>query len=166
MGQNQTCFGEVSGDNSASESLTIDLNNSLPKAPMRRSLVSEQLYTGHMRLDLARPLTKGNVILLKGEKSTGKTHVAINAIKHFVQEDPEHNHAIYVGLSKKSCNEVLGKCGGVGSEINKNVLTIGTSDDMHAASGEYFFGPRAGLHALQALKDKVGKGCKVLFVFD
>ena len=119
-----------------------------------------------MRLDLARPLTKGNVIMLKGEKSTGKTHVAINAIRNFVQEDPEHNHAIYVGLSKKTCSEVQGALGGVGSEINQNVLTIGTSDDMSAASGEYFFGPRAGLHALQGLKDKVGKGCKVLFVFD
>jgi F0F1-type ATP synthase alpha subunit len=56
-----------------------------------------------MRLDLARPLTKGNVIMFKGERATGKTHVAINSIKNFVKEDPVHNHAIYVGMSRRSC---------------------------------------------------------------
>ena len=52
-----------------------------------------------MRLDLTRPLTRGNTIMFKGARSTGKTHVAMNAIKQFVKEDLAHNHAIYISVN-------------------------------------------------------------------
>jgi len=44
----------------------IDLQKSLPRANPHRKLVHEQLYSGHMRVDLCRPMAKGNLIVLKG----------------------------------------------------------------------------------------------------
>jgi F0F1-type ATP synthase alpha subunit len=68
------------------------------KAEVIRELNSEQLLSGHMRIDLVRPLTRGNFILFKGERSTGKTQVAVDVIKQFLSED-ESNRAVYVSLS-------------------------------------------------------------------
>ena len=64
-------------------------------------MVKNQLMTGHMRLDLAQPLTQGNVILFKGERNLGKTRLAINTISQFLQQS-DSNRAIYVGLTKNN----------------------------------------------------------------
>ena len=93
-----------------------------------------------MRLDLARPLTKGNVIIFKGERATGKTRLASSVINKFVQEDPENHHAIYVGLSSAAGDEIL-------HSTSNNVLCL-TTDEANVAQSEYLFGPRAALHAL------------------
>jgi len=50
-----------------------------------------------MRLDLGRPMAKGNFILFKGASNAGKTGLAQDAIKQFLLESPDHR-AIYVGL--------------------------------------------------------------------
>ena len=68
---------------------------------MNRQLISEQLYSGHMRLDLGRPMAKGNFIVFKGPSKRGKTTLAQNTIKHFLEESKEHR-AIYVGFNKNS----------------------------------------------------------------
>jgi F0F1-type ATP synthase alpha subunit len=69
-----------------------------------RSLVTKQLFTGHTRLDLAQPLSQGNVIMFKGERNLGKTRLAVNTINQFLQEN-DSNRAIYVGLSKSTTNK-------------------------------------------------------------
>jgi F0F1-type ATP synthase alpha subunit len=72
---------------------------SIDKAPYKRSWVKEQLYTGHLRLDLGNPLVKGNMVVLKGDKrASGKTMVAEGCIKQFLAENT-NNHVILVGLS-------------------------------------------------------------------
>jgi F0F1-type ATP synthase alpha subunit len=68
---------------------------------VERSLVVKQLFTGHTRLDLAQPLSQGNLIMFKGERNLGKTRLAVNTINHFLQEN-EKNRAIYVGLSQNT----------------------------------------------------------------
>ena len=51
----------------------IDLNLKLEKAPLKRRLDSEQLYSGQMRIDMGQPMTKGNLIVFKGDKrASGK----------------------------------------------------------------------------------------------
>jgi F0F1-type ATP synthase alpha subunit len=69
-----------------------------------RSLVTKQLFTGHTRLDLAQPLSQGNVIMFKGERNLGKTRLAVNTINQFLQEN-DSNRAIYVDLSKSTTNK-------------------------------------------------------------
>ena len=65
----------------------IDLNLKLEKAPLKRRLVSEQLYSGQMRIDMGQPMTKGNLIVFKGDKrASGKSIVVENAAKSFIAE--------------------------------------------------------------------------------
>merc|ERR1711957_162623 len=85
-------FGEALSEGSEGSTLSVDLSARLPKAHYRRSLVNKQLITGHMRLDLARPLTQGNLIVFKGERATGKTHLAMQTVKQFIDEDRQRNH--------------------------------------------------------------------------
>lgn len=89
------------GDSSNRQVTEIDLVAKVSKASYKRELISEQLYTGHMRIDLGRPMSKGNFILLKGSSNKGKTTLAQSAIKQFLKESSEHR-AIYVGLTANS----------------------------------------------------------------
>lgn len=54
------------------EGETVSLISGLKKAPYRRRLVSQQLFTGHMRIDLNQPMVQNNFILLKGQSNAGK----------------------------------------------------------------------------------------------
>lgn len=71
----------------------------MPKAPATRAVNNEQLISGHMRIDLLRPLTKGNLILFKGDRNTGKTTLAFSIIKQFLDKSEKGAKAIYVGMS-------------------------------------------------------------------
>ena len=78
----------------------------IDKAPYKRKWVEQQLFTGHLRLDMSNPLTKGNFIALKGDKrASGKLNVAIGAINSFLSES-ESNKAIFVSLNNKSASQV------------------------------------------------------------
>lgn len=78
---------------------------------------------------MLRPMTKGNLILLKGERNTGKTSLAVSTIKSFLAEPG--TKAVYIGMS------------GHGREITEqvnspNLITFGVDDDSHAS---YVLGP-------------------------
>jgi len=64
------------GDSSKAQETEIDLVGKVAKASYNRELISEQLWTGHMRIDLGRPMAKGNFILFKGSSNRGKTSLA------------------------------------------------------------------------------------------
>lgn len=60
--------------------------------------------SGHLRIDLLKPMTKGNLIMLKGERNTGKTSVALSMIKQFLKENSSsqskvQQKVVYVGMS-------------------------------------------------------------------
>ena len=76
----------------------IEINDlKLQKTPLKRNLVSNQLYTGHLRLDMVSPLSRGNFIVLKGDKrASGKNLVVTGAINEFLKES-EDNRVVYVG---------------------------------------------------------------------
>ena len=102
-GESQTAFGNVlgsTGESQSNKSVEVDLCNGAAQLnPIsKRELVANQLVTGHMRLDLGNPLTQGNIIFLRGSHNTGKTSLAMSAIKQFGRESPD-NRAIYVGLT-------------------------------------------------------------------
>jgi len=74
-----------------------------------------------MRIDLLRPLTKGNLVMLKGERNTGKTLLAADIISNFISENPS-NKAVYVGMNAKGRDiQTL-----VSSD---QLMTIGVDDD-------------------------------------
>ena len=74
----------------------------MPKAPTTRAVNQEQLFSGHMRIDLLKPMTKGNLVLFKGERNTGKTSLAFSIIKNFLANTRNNEgKAIYVGMSQK-----------------------------------------------------------------
>lgn len=53
-----------------------------------------------MRIDLLKPLTKGNLILLKGDRNTGKTNLAFSIAKNFLENASDSDaKVIYVGLT-------------------------------------------------------------------
>lgn len=83
----KTKFGAINfllGDQSDSN-YEVDISKTLQKTKMvERSLVTHQLFTGHTRLDLAQPLSQGNVIMFKGERNLGKTRLAVNTINQFL----------------------------------------------------------------------------------
>ena len=83
----KTKFGAINfllGDQTDSN-YEVDISQTLQKTKMvERSLVTKQLFTGHTRLDLAQPLTQGNVIMFKGERNLGKTRLAVNTINQFL----------------------------------------------------------------------------------
>ena len=60
--------------------------------------MSDQLFSGHMRIDLGRPMAKGNFIMFKGPSKQGKTTLAHSVIRQFLLESEDHR-AIYVGLT-------------------------------------------------------------------
>lgn len=83
----KTKFGAINfllGDQTDSN-YDVDISQTLQKTKMvERSLVTKQLFTGHTRLDLAQPLSQGNVIMFKGERNLGKTRLAVNTINQFL----------------------------------------------------------------------------------
>ena len=80
-GRAQTAFGKSLNAGEAFATQTIDICKESPKASYKRSLVGNQLMTGHMRLDMGNPLTQGNFIFFKGETNKGKSQVALSTIR-------------------------------------------------------------------------------------
>jgi F0F1-type ATP synthase alpha subunit len=57
----------------------------LKKPSRRRQLVNRQLYTGHLRIDMANPISKGNFVILKGDRrASGKNLVVQGAINSHI----------------------------------------------------------------------------------
>ena len=83
----KTKFGAVNYllSNQSDAHYEVDISHTLQKTKMvDRSLVTKQFFTGHTRLDLAQPLSQGNVIMFKGERNLGKTRLAVNTLNLFL----------------------------------------------------------------------------------
>ena len=81
---------------------TVDLINGLQKAPYHRKIVSKQLYTGHLRIDLNQPMVENNFIVLKGPSNAGKNLVVKDMIQYFLNEDvDEDRRVVYITTSLK-----------------------------------------------------------------
>lgn len=93
-GKFQTIAGTDAG------SFEVDLTSKMPKPALIRDLNREQLLSGHLRVDLLQPMTKGNVVLFKGSRNVGKTSLATSAIRQFLAED-SNARVVYVSMSSK-----------------------------------------------------------------
>jgi F0F1-type ATP synthase alpha subunit len=63
------------------------MTSRMPTPSVLRSLNTEQLISGHLRIDLLKPMTKGNLIMLKGKRNTGKTNLTASIISNFLKEN-------------------------------------------------------------------------------
>lgn len=140
---------------------TVDMVKGLEKAPYRRKLISSQMYTGHMRIDLNQPMAENNFIVLKGPSNSGKNLVIKDMIKYFLKNDKEGNHRVvyvtpYIKDAKNVHQNVL-------SEEEREKCTILTPSKMSQNSAEIYLMPRSALVIAQKLRKAK---CNVLFVFD
>lgn len=79
-------------------------------------------------------MAKGNTILFKGERNTGKTSLAVDVIEKFLEESPEHK-VVYVGMSQQGKD--------IQTEVNHpNLMTIGVTDESYA---QFVLGPQLAL---------------------
>jgi F0F1-type ATP synthase alpha subunit len=112
-------FNTVSSDQK-STNYSVDVTVRMPKASIMRELNSEQLISGHLRIDLLRPLTKGNLIMLKGDRNTGKTSLAVSIIQNYLKE--QQGKVVYVGMSQHG-KQIQDKI------KSDNLITIGVDDE-------------------------------------
>lgn len=102
-------------------------------------------------------MAKGNFIVLKGPSKRGKTTLAFDTIKQFLQENDDHR-AIYVGLHQNSGQKLL-KHLPAGCKDRAMAIGVGSSSLMPSSDADYLLAPVAGLRAAASQE-------KVLLVFD
>lgn len=139
----------------------VNLISGLQKAPYKRKIVSQQMFTGHMRIDLNQPMVENNFIVLKGPSKAGKNLVVKDLIKNFLSTDTEGNRrVIFITPSLKD-----------GQNLHTNVLTKSERQKCTVLSpkasmqnsAEIYLMPRAGLVLAQKLRENM---CNVLLIFD
>jgi len=110
-----------------------------------------------MRIDLGRPMAKGNFILFKGSSKRGKTTLAQCAIKQFLKESSDHR-AVYVGLTKNSGQRLFQ---GLPEDCKDRAMAIGVEASalLPSSHADYILAPHAALRAAAECKN-------VLLVFD
>lgn len=140
---------------SNNDAVELDLTSRLPKTSLKRKLNDKQLLTGHMRLDLLNPLTKGNLVLVKGKRSVGKTELTKNVIQTFLKTDPNAK-AIYVSMQHVNQKNDKNFIDDMEPDMKNRVMVIGVDSEGMASS---YLAPQVALKV--ALKEK-----NVLLVFD
>ena len=111
-----------------------------------------------MRVDLGNPMTKGNLIMLKGPSNSGKTRFAFSTIEAFLREDQGHR-AVYVGLTHNAGTQLLNQ---LDDASKSRVACFGIDalqKDLSISDAEFVLAPHAGLKLADSCK-------KVLLVFD
>lgn len=82
---------------------------------MERKSVTEPLYTGVLSVDALIPVGKGQRELIIGDKQTGKTALALDAI---INQADKNCYCVYVAIGQKN------------STVNKVVLKLKEMDVM------------------------------------
>lgn len=68
---------------------------------LKRQVLDKQLYTGILSIDLFNPIGLGQRELIVGDRQTGKTHIALNAI---INQKNTETKCIYVSIGQKKQN--------------------------------------------------------------
>jgi len=104
---------------------------------------------------LLNPLTKGNLVLVKGKRSVGKTELTKNVIQTFLKTDPNAK-AIYVSMQHVNQKNDKNFIDDMEPDMKNRVMVIGVDSEGMASS---YLAPQVALKV--ALKEK-----NVLLVFD
>ena len=113
-----------------------------------------------MRIDLNKPMTVGNFILFKGERNTGKSRLAMDTVKQYLEQDTKNNKAVFMSLNKKTGDEFISVLG----EHAKNAVSISCDTKESISDAEYLLSPLVGLHA--TIQEYKHNNKNVILVFD
>lgn len=151
QGQPQDGLGEIN----SSEFRSIE--TAIPGI-MERSPVNESLETGILAIDVLVPIGKGQRELLIGNRSTGKTSIAIDAILH--QKD-KNVICVYVSIGQRRANlaRVVSLLEDNGA-LSYSVIVSAEAGD--AVLGQYL-APYVGCTVAEYFRDQ---GRDVLIVYD
>ena len=69
-------------------------------------------------------MTKGNLVVFKGDSNRGKTQLALSTIRQFVQENPDKHRAVYVGVNSKVGEELIASI--QDDKLRRRVMSITT----------------------------------------
>ncbi len=130
------------------------------KAPgiMARKSVHEPLTTGIKAIDALVPIGRGQRELIIGDRQTGKTTVAIDAI---INQKGQDVKCIYVAIGQKdsSVANIVGALEAAGAMEYTTIVTAGAS----ASSALQFLAPYAGVTLAEYYRDN---GQHALIVYD
>ncbi|WP_029513577.1 MSC_0619 family F1-like ATPase alpha subunit [Mycoplasmopsis primatum] len=117
--------------------------------------LNQQLYTGIISIDLLIPIGKGQRELIIGDRRTGKTHLAINAI---INQSKDNVKCIYVAIGQK--RETITNIYNVLKEYDalKNTIIIDASSNAY----EQYLAPYIGM----AHAENISYNDDVLIIFD
>jgi F-type H+-transporting ATPase subunit alpha len=145
------------GPLNASESSPIEV-----KAPgiVARKSVHEPLMTGIAAIDAMIPIGRGQRELIIGDRQTGKTAVAIDAIIN-QKNQPNRPICIYVAIGQKNSN--VGKIQKILEENGAMEYTIIVDAPANAAPALQFLAPYAGVAMGEYF---MNRGQHALLVYD
>lgn len=124
---------------------------------MDRVKLSEPLETGMITIDTMIPIGRGQRELIIGDRSTGKTTIALNTIINQAKSDII---TVYVAIGQKR-NSVIEFYQTIKKyNAHKNVIVMFSSPD---SSSEQFFAPKIGMAMAEVL---AYQGKDVLIVLD
>ena len=63
----------------------------------------KQVHTGNLSIDFTSPIAEGTLVCIEGNKSTGKSSVAIQTAVNFMNEVPT-SHVVYFTTSQKEAS--------------------------------------------------------------
>jgi len=125
---------------------------------IKRSPVNEPLYTGTKIIDMLFPIGRGQRELILGDRQTGKTTLAIDAI---VSQKHSDVRCIYVAIGQKKSSALAAietlKEHGV---FSKTIVVMSSPDDQPALR---YLAPYTGMTMAEYFLDQ---GLDVLIVFD
>ena len=129
------------------------------KAPgiMARKSVQEPLTTGIKAIDALVPIGRGQRELIIGDRQTGKTTVAIDAI---INQKGQDVKCIYVAIGQKdsSVANIVGALEAAGAMEYTTIVTAGAS----ASSALQFLAPYAGVTLGEYYRDN-GQHCLIVY---
>jgi F-type H+-transporting ATPase subunit alpha len=129
------------------------------KAPgiMARKSVHEPLTTGIKAIDALVPIGRGQRELIIGDRQTGKTTVAIDAI---INQKGQDVKCIYVAIGQKdsSVANIVGALEAAGAMEYTTIVTAGASE----SSALQFLSPYAGVTLGEYYRDN-GQHCLIVY---
>lgn len=132
------------------------IENNSP-ALLDRIKLSQPLETGMLAIDTMIPIGRGQRELIIGDRSTGKTTIALNAI---INQKDKKTKSIYVAVGQKRTSVIATYNKLVEHKALDNTIVIFSNPD---SSAEQFLAPRIGMAMAEAL---AYQGEDVLIVID